>query len=104
MLDEIALIMIMRDVSDITQDRGVDNKPYHQRDAEALEALADELTEASFRERVGCGYAGKKEHQRHKPGADEHDHKCKRLYVIEKDIVLLAPGVVGHARMIEDQQ
>ena len=104
MLDEIAFVMVMCNVSDVTQDRGVYDKACHQRDAEALETLADELTEASFRERVGCGYAGKKEHQSHKPGADEHDHKCKRLYVIEKYIVLLAPCVVGHAGVIEDQQ
>ena len=104
MLDEIALIVIMRDVSDVTQNRGIDNKPYHQRDAETLEAFGDEVAVASFRERVRSGDAGKKEHQGHEPGADQNDDERERLYVFEEDVVLLAPGVVGHAGMIEDQK
>ena len=41
MLDEIALVAVMRNVSDITQDRSINDKPDQQRDAKALEAFAD---------------------------------------------------------------
>ncbi len=104
MLDEIALIMIMRDVSNVAQDWSVDDKADQERDAEALEAFGDEVAVASFRERVRSGDAGKKKHQGHEPGADQNDDERERLYVFEEDVVLLAPGVVGHAGVIEDQQ
>ena len=104
MLYEITLIMIMRDVGNVAQDWSVDDKADQERDAEALEAFGDEVAVASFRERVRSGDAGKKEHQGHEPGADQNDDERERLYVFEEDVVLLAPGVVGHAGVIEDQQ
>ncbi len=104
MLDEVSLIMVVRDVGNVAQDWSVDDKADQERDAEALEAFGDEVAVASFRERVRSGDAGKKEHQGHEPGADKNDDERERLYVFKEDVVLLAPGVVGHAGVIEDQQ